>query len=285
MIKYKKHGQFGSEPYMKDIFEQTDASVLHLRNWENVDPALVVGLTTRSGGHSEPPYNSLNIGLHVGDQYETIIKNRETLAEKLSVPLTHWVTGEQVHGTAIHVVQTNDKGKGAYDFDTSIKNVDGLITKEKGLLCSAYFADCVPLYFYDSTTGYIGMAHAGWKGTVNGIAKKMVEKMHGLGADLTDLLVAVGPSISQSNYEVDQHVIDHIDVKYKDAVTTASKQPGKYLLDLKQLNRAILRDSGLRDENIKISNYCTYREKDLFFSHRRDQGKTGRMLGFIGYRR
>lgn len=270
---------------MKDIFEQTDASVLRLRNWEKHEPALVVGFTTRSGGHSKSPYDSLNIGLHVEDKYEAIINNRETLAQKLSIPLTHWVTGEQVHGTAIHLVNTNDAGKGAYDFDSSIRNVDGLITKEEGLLCSAYFADCVPLYFYDSTTGYIGMAHAGWRGTVNGIAKKMVEKMHELGADLNDLLVAIGPSISQENYEVDQHVINHIDVKHRDAVTKPSKQLGKYLLDLKQLNRAIVRDSGLHDENIRVSNYCTYREKDLFFSHRRDEGRTGRMLGFIGYRR
>lgn len=269
---------------MSEIFEQANPSFLKISKWETAKASLVAGFTTKMGGFSQPPFDTFNLGLHVPDSYEAIIQNRKKLAEKLDFPLNRWVAAEQTHGVNIHVLTHHDKGKGAYHYESSIQDVDGLITNQAGILCTAFFADCVPLFFFDPVTGYIGIAHAGWKGTTKNIAGKMVEKLVDLNVDPSNLLIVIGPSISMENYEVDQHVVDHIDHKFKEKVTVMTKtDPEHYYLDLKQLNQEILQDYGVLQKNIEVSQLCTYREKNLFFSHRRDQGKTGRMLGYIGY--
>lgn len=267
---------------MLEPFVRGNASSLQIETWQQLHPGLKVGFTTRTGGVSTKPYDTLNLGLHVPDFIEHVIENRLRLAEIWDMPIENWVSGEQIHGTNIYVVHQHDKGKGAFSYDTSLAGIDGLITNEKGILCTAFFADCVPLYFFDPTTGYIGIAHAGWKGTANRIAEKMVAKMQMLGVKVGNLCVAIGPSISQEHYEVDNRVIQSIARKdRKHAVKELAN--GQFLLDLKKVNMEILLQCGIIRNNIKVTNYCTYRDQQLFFSHRRDQGKTGRMLGYIGY--
>lgn len=266
---------------MNDIFQQKDPSFLSVPLWEKYNPSLVVGFTTRFGGYSQSPYDTFNFGLHVNDHHQDILANRNKLGESLGIPLNYWVAAEQTHGIHTHVVDKHDKGKGAHTFGTSIKDTDGLITKETGILCTAFFADCVPLYFYDPITSYIGITHAGWKGTTNKIGLKMVERLQNLGVNPENLLAVIGPSISQEEYEVDERVVNHIDEIYRENVTIKLNQ-NKYLLDLKRLNQEILLSSGLKESNIEMTKHCTYKEENLFFSHRRDQGTTGRMLGYIG---
>src|SRR5699024_8457813 len=129
---------------------------------------------------------------------------------------------------------------------------------------------------------YIGMAHAGWRGTVSGIGQQMVETLQSLGVSKEDLLVCIGPCISREKYEVDETVIREIPEHLLKKVTK-QKQNKKYLLDLKRLNSEILLQSGILRHNISMTNYCTHQNDDLFFSYRRDRGKTGRMIGYIGY--
>src|SRR5699024_1383841 len=203
---------------------------------------------------------------------------------KLAFPLKTFVSGEQTHQTNIKIVGKSDQGSGAETKQTAIKQTDGLITKEEGVLCTAFFADCVPLFFYDPLTEYIGIAHAGWKGTVGGIAAKMVHKMAALGVNRANLLCVIGPCISREKYEVDDQVIARIPEEDRENAVL-SKGNSRYLLDLKQFNRDILLQSGVLRNNIYITEYCTFRDEDLFFSHRRDQGETGRMLGFIGFQK
>ncbi len=268
---------------MQEIFKQDNEAFLHIKKWQQINPQLIAGFTTRNGGVSEKPFDSFNHGLHVSDQKSAVIKNKEILAGHISFPIEDWTSAEQTHGNKIKVVDRNDKGSGVLDYATSISDVDGLITNQAGLLCTAFFADCVPLFFFDPITKYIGIAHAGWKGTVNDIQKNMVEKLHQLGVDKKDLLVTIGPSISKQNYEVNHHVIGHIERSDREKV--ASKiENDNYLLDLKQLNLEKLLQSGLLNHNITTTNYCTFEDEALFFSHRRDHGQTGRMLGYIGYR-
>ncbi|MFD2044021.1 peptidoglycan editing factor PgeF [Ornithinibacillus salinisoli] len=269
---------------MADVFLHENESFLSIKKWQELNPNLIAGFTSRIGGVSETPYDSQNLGLHVPDKKQSILSNRRSLAQQLNFPLESWASGEQVHHSHVQVITQADKGKGAMDYDSSIQGTDGLITNETGLLCTAFFADCVPLYFYDPQSKYIGIAHAGWKGSVNRIAEKMVEKLQSLGVDVRKLLVAIGPCISQENYEVNSQVIDHVSPKLREK-TTVHVGEYKYLLNLKQLNVEILLQCGVFRNNIDISNYCTYTEKSLFYSHRRDQGKTGRMLGYIGLRR
>jgi polyphenol oxidase len=267
---------------MSEPFKQTNESYLHIENWQKRNPNLRAGFTTRNGGVSRPPFGTFNCGLHVNDRTETVIENRTLLAKELNMPLENWVTGEQVHGTNIKIIVDRDKGRGAKSYDNAIKGIDGLITNKKGILCTAFFADCVPLYFYDPVTEYIGIAHAGWKGTVNGIQEQMVQALKEVGVDTADLLVAIGPSISQEKYEVDDRVIEAISKEYRQKTVTPQDNQ-RYLLDLKQLNAEILLQSGVLRHNIEVTNYCTHQDEALFFSHRRDNGKTGRMLGFLGF--
>ncbi|WP_042223845.1 peptidoglycan editing factor PgeF [Oceanobacillus manasiensis] len=267
---------------MSEPFVRKHASYLSIKKWENLLPSLTVGFSTSVGGFSKPPYQSLNMGLHVQDDQYNVIKNREQLAELLSFPLSNWVGGEQIHGTNIKIVTNDDKGSGATSHTTSLPNIDGIITTEKGILCSAFFADCVPLFFLDPKQQLLGVAHAGWKGTVHGIAEQMINRFRSLGSTASDILVTIGPCISKTHYEVDEQVITHIAEEFHSNSVTA-QQNGRYNLDLKQLNKDILLQSGVLRNNIGVSNYCTFEDRELFFSHRRDNGKTGRMLGFIGF--
>lgn len=266
---------------MDEPFIQGDKTFLTINKWEQLNDKLRVGFTTRNGGVSKNPYDTLNLGLHVADEQEDVIKNRSLLAEKLGFPLSNWVCGEQIHGSTIKVINENDRGKGATSHETSIKNRDGLITNQEGILCTAFFADCVPLYFYDQKTAFIGIAHAGWKGTVNRIAESMIEHFVSLGSEKQDILVAIGPSISQKKYEVNDAVINQIDDDLLNKVVVPLEND-KFLLDLKQLNVEILLQNGILRHNIDVTSFCSFSNHELFFSHRRDKGKTGRMLGFIG---
>lgn len=267
---------------MTEPFVQKNKSFLQVDKWKRLNSQLQVGFTTRMGGYSVLPYKSLNMGLHVFDERETVVQNRKKLTEKISMPIDNWICGEQTHETNVMKVDQTSKGRGATSYETSLSNIDSLITNEKGILCTALFADCVPLYFFDPISGYIGIAHAGWKGTINKIAKKTIEKLFANGVKPYDLQVVIGPSISKENYEVDDGIISKLNNNYIEKCVT-KKENNRYLLDLKQLNVEILLQNGIHSNNIDITSFCTFANEDLFFSHRRDHGKTGRMLGFIGF--
>ncbi|MFG6148991.1 peptidoglycan editing factor PgeF [Halobacillus sp. B23F22_1] len=242
---------------------------------------VVAGITSRKDGYSEVPFQSLNMGLHVSDQSHKVIQNRKALGEELSIPLAQWVMGEQVHGTEIKVVAEADKGKGAFQHKDSLKGIDGIITNQKDILLTAFYADCVPLLFLDPKSAWIGVAHAGWKGTVQEMVRHMTERLEEQGTERSDIRLVIGPCISQSHYEVDGRVTSRIGEGYKKQVLKKNNE-NKFNLDLKELNRQIAINAGILNNNIEVSNYCTYEEEQLFFSHRRDHGRTGRMLAYIG---
>ncbi|MFP7169047.1 peptidoglycan editing factor PgeF [Terribacillus sp. 7520-G] len=264
---------------MKETASSLKGLYMELGGWSAPD-SIVSGITTKYHGVSKAPFDSLNMGLHVGDDPKDVIRNRELLADAIHFPLDKWVLGEQVHGTEIAVVTKQEAGRGSRDLADSLPAVDGLITKEKGILLSAFFADCVPLYFCDAANGWIGMAHAGWRGTVADMAGKMVEALCARGADKDNLQVMIGPCISKNRYEVDGRIVQQIPVQFRDEVLD-SHAHGRFQLDLQALNRLYLLRAGIMSGNILTAAYCTY-DSPEFYSHREDQGKTGRMLGFIG---
>jgi|SRR5690625_144056 len=267
---------------MEEPFYQKNQSLLTIKKWQALDPSLQVGFTTRQGGVSKRPYDTLNVGLHIPDQPLDVIANRELLAEHVHAPLDTWVVGEQVHRTDLKVVGQHDRGTGSTSHENTVAGIDGLITKERGLLCTALFADCVPLYFFDPVAKSIGIAHAGWKGTVHKLAQKMVAEMSDRGTNPQDLLVAIGPCISVENYQVDDHVLQYIDDQYREH-TIIDQGNNRYLLDLKQLNVEILLQAGILRHQIDVTSYCTFKDKELFYSYRRDHGETGRMAAYIGF--
>ncbi|MFC3882659.1 peptidoglycan editing factor PgeF [Bacillus songklensis] len=248
---------------------------------------LVVGFTTKNGGFSIEGYQTLNLGLHVQDVPSTVVANREVVAKQLEMPLSKWVCAEQVHQSRIAKVTKADSEKGVYDYKEGIPQTDGIYTNQTNILLTLCFADCVPLYFFAPKYNMIGLAHAGWRGTVENIGGKMIEKwMQEEGIPLHDIYAAIGPAIEACCYIVDDKVIDLVKNVLDDQETSfySLVSEGQYALDLKEVNKQLLLKAGVSRENILMSTLCTSCEKDVFFSHRRDQGKTGRMLSFIGYK-
>jgi polyphenol oxidase len=269
---------------MSDIFQQAGKELLLLQP-SYPFTEVTAGFTTKHGGMSSGAFATFNLGLHVGDDCAVVVHNRHRLADLLQFPLERWICCEQIHDARIEKVTAGQSGRGATDYSSAIAGADGLYTDEAGVLLALCFADCVPLYFMAPKHGMIGLAHAGWKGTVKNIAGKMVrlwqEREH---IPLADIYVAVGPSIGACCYVVDDRVIVHVDRVLQEEQPLVYRQvsPGQYVLDLKALNQMLLMKEGIRKDHIYVSSYCTSCADHLFFSHRRDHGKTGRMMAFIG---
>ncbi|WP_440895216.1 peptidoglycan editing factor PgeF [Amphibacillus sp. Q70] len=265
-------------------FQSSHASYKQIKSWANMFPEITAGITTRLGGRSKSPYDTFNMGLHVNDVEADVVENRMKLADLIGFPLERWCLGEQVHGTNIARLSKNDAniGAGSMPVYPAIRGIDGLMTKERDILIAAFFADCVPLFFYDPVSGWIGIAHAGWRGTVNGIAVEMIKELAEEGVNPDNLFITIGPSISFARYQVNQDVIKHIPATYRNKVSHKIAHNGdQYLLDLKKLNQYMLIDQGVNAAKLLVTEQCTYDHSE-FYSHRRDQGRTGRMLGFIG---
>ncbi|WP_226665824.1 peptidoglycan editing factor PgeF [Metabacillus litoralis] len=266
-------------------FQLREESYLSIYLWNEKDSKLKVGFTTKHGGQSIEEFSSLNLGLHVQDQHESVMKNRNFLSRNISFPLEKWIFAEQTHSNNIKKVSKPHSGKGIGSYKDGIMDCDGLYTNDKGIMLSLCFADCVPLYFFHPKSNFIGLAHAGWKGSVQDIAGEMVRKWTiDEGLPYSEILVAIGPSIGACCYKVDDRVITSVNkvLLEKYPLPYENITSGQYNLDLKQLNKNLLMQAGIKVENILVSQQCTSCETDLYFSHRRDDGKTGRMLSFIG---
>jgi YfiH family protein len=273
------------EDIMGEPFVWSDESrPLHIRTWEEQYPHLVAGFTLRTGGFSDAPFASGNMGLHVGDEAERVVANRKQLARQLGMPFEAWSCAEQVHGNK--VCQVTAGGAGKESLNDVIPAADGLHTNRKGILLTSFYADCVPLYFLDPVNEAIGLAHAGWKGTVGRIAEEMVKAFqHHYGTRVADLQVAIGPSIGGCCYEVDERIMERVrEAAANWQAAVRPSQSGRYMLDLPRLNQEILSEIGIVESQVLRTAWCTSCRTDLFFSHRREAGKTGRMASFIGWR-
>jgi YfiH family protein len=267
-------------------FVLQNKTMFFINSWTDKYDDLVAGITTKNAGCSTGDYKSLNLGFHVGDHLTSVCANREKVAEDIHFPLDHWVGAEQIHEKRIQKVTKADRGMGSNSYDTSFKGTDGFYTDEKGILLTLCYADCVPLFFIAPERGMIGAAHAGWKGTVKQIAAEMVGLWGMEGIRPQEIFVTIGPSICKKCYIVDNRVIDLV----QNILVDVEEKPynlvndGEYCLDLREVNRLVLLKAGVPEENILTTDFCTSCNQDEFFSHRRDHGRTGRMLSFIGWK-
>lgn len=281
------------EPFVLQKVEN-GCELFFLKGWMENHQGLTAGCTSRLGGVSGKEFNSLNCGLHVSDVPEDVVSNRTKLAEALRVRLDDCTYGEQVHGNEVQVITRDLAGAGTRTRANEIPAKDAFITNEPGLFLHALFADCVPLLFFDPVQRAVGLAHAGWKGTVSSIAKSTIEAMNKhYGSAPSDLLAAIGPSIHSCCYEVDDYVLSRVK-QVIDELNLANeaesglppifkeKGDGKYDLSLQQVNRQIMMKAGILPSHIEISSLCTSCRTDLLFSHRKENGKTGRMAAWIG---
>ncbi|MFF2093469.1 peptidoglycan editing factor PgeF [Paenibacillus sp. NPDC058174] len=271
-------------------------SLFLLSPWLEQNERLTAGFTGRDGGVSGAPWTSLNLALHVNDRDEDVVRNRSLLTEALNWPFEAWTCGEQVHGCEVRHIGLEDRGRGRLSRDSAIQDTDAIMTDVPGVLLASFYADCVPLYFYDPEHEAVALAHAGWKGTVLEIAAKTVQAMTDrYGTKPEQVRAAIGPSIDDCCYEVDGIVIDRLDelasrfAAYGTAAeaddSLMKRMPnGKAMVNLKQFNRQIMIKAGILPIHIELSKWCTGCNREKFFSHRMEGGSTGRMASWIGIR-
>lgn len=253
--------------------------------WDQFSAAgkVVHAFTTRLGGVSGEPYDTLNLAFHVGDKPENVLQNRRLACAALGIPPSDLVAGRQVHGDKINVVDLSHRGRGALSEHDALPDVDALITCEVGVPLSSFYADCVPIFLLDPVRGAVGLAHAGWKGTVMRIGEKTVQAMAAsFGSKPGDCLAGIAPSIGPCCYEVDQPVVSALMEKYSYwEELVEPKDSGRWRLNLWEANRRTLLDAGLNPKNVIVSGLCTSCRNDLFFSYRAQGGRAGRMASFI----
>jgi len=219
--------------------------------------------TTRRGGVSAAPYDSLNLGDHVGDAPQAVARNRQLLSSLLpGEPV--WLN--QVHG--VEVVNADAAG--------CQPRADACIATRKGAVCVVMTADCLPILLCDDEGSVVGAVHAGWRGLCAGIVERTV---HAMDVAPHRMLAWLGPAIGPASFEVGEEVRAAFAAQQPQAAEAFTPAaPGKYLADLGLLARQRLQALGI--SRIHGGGFCTYRERERFFSYRRD-GATGRMGTFI----
>ncbi|MBD5465275.1 MAG: peptidoglycan editing factor PgeF [Lachnospiraceae bacterium] len=242
--------------------------------------------TTRLGGVSKGIYASMNLSFTRGDKKEDVMENFRQVGRVLLALPEAFVCSDQTHTTNIRVITKKDMGKGLIR-ERDYKDIDGLITKEKGIVLSTFYADCVPLYIVDPVREAIGLSHSGWKGTVGKIGQKTVQKMEEeFGSKPEELICAIGPSICKDCYEVSRDVALEMETCFEGNQEILDqilfpKRNGKYQLDLWKANRFIFEGAGVKREHIQVTDICTCQNPDYLFSHRASMGKRGNLGAFL----
>lgn len=229
------------------------------------------GVFTRSGGVSRAPWASLNLGGNVGDDAAAVRRNHELMYTALGVDDARACSVWQVHGIDVVLVNGTVRGR------RWLARADAMVTDKLDTPLSMRFADCTPILFHDPVRGVIGMAHAGWRGTVQGMAANTVRVMQrAYGCQPADIQAAIGPSIGPDRYQVGEEVVAAVQAYFgtTDGLIRRDPGDGSAYFDLWAANRLDLERAGV--EQIDIAGICTAERTDEFFSHRAEQGRTGR---------
>lgn len=242
------------------------------------------GFTTREGGVSKGIFRSLNLSFSRGDDPEAVHENFRRVAESLGIAPDRFVFADQTHTANVRVVDESDAGRGI-TIPRDYTDVDGLITDTPGIVLSAFFADCVPLFFVDPEHRAIGLSHSGWRGTVQRMGQATVDAMaQTFGTRPEDLICGVGPCICMDCYEVSADVAGYFAAEFPghEKELLRDDHNGKFHLDLKAANRIVLEDAGVPGARITESGLCTCCEPELLFSHRASRGRRGNLGAFLG---
>lgn len=265
--------------------EKQVGEVLYLSYPMLEDTGIVIhGFSTRVGGVSEGIFASMNLSFSRGDREDAVRENFKRMAEAIGVEYDSLVFAAQTHTTNVRQVTEADKGKGIV-YPVDYEEVDGLITNEKGICLTTFYADCVPLFFVDPVHKAIGLSHSGWRGTVGKMGQETLRSMKATyGTEAEDVIVAIGPSICQDCYEVSEDVID----RFREAFAKENwdsifyrKENGKYQLDLWKANEIVLLEAGVKKEHLAVTNVCTNCNPDVLFSHRATNGERGSLAAFL----
>jgi len=249
---------------------------LELFRFDSFDSDKIVhGIFTRNGGISPSPWDSLNLGGTVGDARENVIENRRRIYQAMNRPVESIFDVWQVHSA--DVICTDEPRP----LNAPHEKADAILTDNPEITLFMRFADCVPILLHDPIKNVIGVVHAGWMGTVKKIVSRTIEKMQSrYGSNSEDILAGIGPSIGPDHYQIGQDVIDQVRVAFGTASDRLLRQiNGKINFDLWQANREALSESGVR--HVETAGFCTACDLNRWYSHRAENGKTGRFGAFI----
>ena len=248
---------------------------------------IVAGVTSRAGGSSSIPYESMNLGLHVGDNSADVLVNRDRLASAIAMVPERFVYAQQVHGNMAKRVGKREAGRGAFSFADAIADADGLVTSDAGVVLLTLAADCVPVLFAGIESKVVGTAHAGWRGATSGVISSTVTMMYDMGVSAKELYVAIGPAIRGCCYEVDEPVVAAVRTAYRrfapgrePALRQSPRSNDRYMLDIPTLIRDELHALDVHTDHIQDMGVCTHCDPH-YFSYRRENGQTGRQGAFI----
>lgn len=238
--------------------------------------------TTRLGGVSKGIYDSLNTSIIKEDPLENVRRNLDLVCSAVGIDYTRLVFSDQVHGDNIRVVTEADIGKGL-TLPSDIEDADGLMTNVPGVPLITFYADCVSLFFLDTKNKAIAVTHSGWKGTVLKIGSKTIKQMGEVyGTKPEDCLVGIGPSIGPECFEVGPEVAEEFRNAFDnwaEFIEPYGKE--KFKIDLWKANKLLLMKLGIPEGNITVSGMCTKCNEDMFFSYRRDNGRTGSLSAIM----
>jgi len=226
----------------------------------------------RHGGVSHPPYHSLNLANHVGDDSEAVSANRGIFFDQVGLEAKKFIYCHQIHSGRVLFVEPF-----IHPPQLPFAEGDAMITVHPSLALGVFTADCVPVFILDIATPAIGIAHAGWRGTLSGIAAKTLNAMQKhFGTLPTNCLAHLGPSIQKCCYTVSMELADRFARAFGSQVRSDENR-----LDLQTANVQQLLQTGMPPHAISISPFCTACRTDVFYSHRAESGQTGRMLSLI----
>jgi YfiH family protein len=229
-----------------------------------------VAVTTRLGGVSAPPYDTLNLGLHVGDDAGDVVENRRRAAGSFGAGLGELVFARQVHGAVAVFVDGPDAGRGARAEDDAVADADVLVTSTPGVTLVMLVADCVPLALVDPAAQVLAVVHAGWRGTAAGVVGAALDAMAERGAEVARVRAWVGPGVAAAGYQVTDEVRDGLAGAVRpdplDAGVAEPDGPGHWLVDLAAANRQQLQARGVAGARIYDCGVTTADER--FFSDR-----------------
>jgi polyphenol oxidase len=259
-----------------------DIKVLKFEMFERYD-FLDHCFTSRIGGNSTAPFDSLNMGIHGPEDIETVKSNYDKLAKQVfKSNLENYVLSCQNHGVEVAIVNEEDMGRGM-GIKPRYEGVDGLVTDKVGPLLSTIYADCTPLFFVDVKKRVVAVAHSGWKGAVGRIGERVIESMKSeYGSDVKDIMVGIASTIGSCCYEVKEDVAGEFKKSFKDCSKILMPRGNEtYSLDLWEANKQVVIDAGVLEENIEVDDHCTKCNEDLFYSYRRDKKRRGSMAALI----
>lgn len=238
---------------------------------------LLAGMTRKE--ISLPEAN--NMALHACQSPAHVLGNRKRLADSIGCTLGDFVMPDQTHSAHFYQVKKEDKGRGALDSDTSVRDTDALYTYESNLALACFTADCVPILFFSESSNLVGAIHSGWQGTVKEITLKLFRHLkESEDCNPADVKVILGAALSQKRFEVDRDVYDkYAALGYAGDWIDYEIEKGKFLIDNQRVVQRQCELAGIPAENIVSDHMCTY-EDPAGFSYRENKN-SGRHMSFI----